>query len=104
MAEALPRLLPAEEPEAGKLLAGVFTRAGITVRTGARAERVGHDGRDFTVKLAGGETLTGQRLLVAAGRRTGLAALGIAAVGLDESARAIGVDDRMRRRGSVGDR
>jgi len=96
VAEALPRLLPAEEPEAGKLLAGVFTRAGITVRTGARAERVGHDGRDFTVKLVGGETLTGQRLLVAAGRRTGLAALGIAAVGLDESARAIGVDDRMR--------
>jgi pyruvate/2-oxoglutarate dehydrogenase complex dihydrolipoamide dehydrogenase (E3) component len=96
VAEALPRLLPAEEPEAGELLAGVFTRAGITVRTGARAERVGHDGRDFTVKLADGETLTAQRLLVATGRRTGLAAIGIAAVGLDESARAIGVDERMR--------
>src|SRR5229473_2303283 len=94
--EALPRLLPAEEPEAGELLAGVFTREGITVRTGARAERVSHDGRDFTMKLAGGEALTAQRLLVATGRRTGLAALGIAAAGLDESARAIGVDDRMR--------
>ncbi len=96
VAEALPRLLPAEEPEAGELLAGVFTREGITVRTGARAERVSHDGRDFTMKLAGGEALTAQRLLVATGRRTGLAALGIAAAGLDESARAIGVDDRMR--------
>ena len=96
VAEALPRLLPAEEPEAGELLAGVFTAEGITVRTGARAGQVSHDGRDFTVKLAGGEALTAQRLLVATGRRTGLAALGIAAAGLDESARAIGVDDRMR--------
>jgi pyruvate/2-oxoglutarate dehydrogenase complex dihydrolipoamide dehydrogenase (E3) component len=96
VAEALPRLLPAEEPEAGELLAGVFTAEGITVRTGAPAERVSHDGQDFTVTLAGGEALTAQRLLVAAGRRTGLAALGIAAAGLDETARAIGVDNRMR--------
>ena len=73
------------------------------MRAGARAGRVSHDGRDFTVKLAGGETLTAQRLLVATGRRAGLAALGIAAVGLDESARAIGVDDRMRAAGA-GDR
>ncbi len=95
VAEALPRLLPMEEPEAGELLAGVFAREGITVRTGARAERVSHDGRDFTVQLADSETLAAQRL-VATGRRTGLAALGIAAAGLDETARAIGVDDRMR--------
>jgi len=48
------------------------------------------------VKLAGGETLTAQRLLVATGRRTDLAGLGVAAAGLDETARATAVDDRMR--------
>ena len=96
VAEALPRLLPLEEPEAAQLLAGVFARDGITVRTGARAERAGHYDGQFSLDLAGGETLTAQRLLVATGRRAGLAALGVAAVGLDETARAIAVDDRMR--------
>jgi len=94
--EALPRLLPMDEPEAGELLAAVFAREGITVRTGARAERVGHDGRRFTAALAGGEVLTAQRLLVATGRRADLSALGVGAYGVDETARAIGVNDRMR--------
>jgi pyruvate/2-oxoglutarate dehydrogenase complex dihydrolipoamide dehydrogenase (E3) component len=36
------------------------------------------------------------RLLVATGRRTNLAALGVSTVGLDESARALPVDDHLR--------
>ena len=99
--EALPRLLPMEEPEAGELLAAVFAQEGISVRTGARAGRVGHDGRAFTVDLANGETLTAQRLLVATGRRTGVAALGVGAYGLDETAKSISVDDRMRAAGGL---
>jgi RNA polymerase sigma-70 factor, ECF subfamily len=94
--EARERLLPMDEPEAGDLLASVFTREGIAVRTAAPAERVSHDGRRFAVDLAGGETITGQRLLVAAGRRANLAALGVAAYGIDETARAIATDQRMR--------
>ena len=94
--EALPRLLPMEEPEGGELLAGVFTREGIAVRTGTRAEQVSHDGPGFTVRLADGAVLTAERLLVATGRRADLAGLGVAAAGLDQSAGAIGVDDRMR--------
>src|SRR6266568_4604099 len=81
--EALPRLVPMEEPEASDLLAKVFTREGITVRTGARAENISHDGNEFTLSLPGGETLSSQRLLVATGRRTDLAALGVATLGLD---------------------
>ncbi len=94
--EALPRLLPAEEPEAGELMAAVFAREGIAVRTGALAERVGHDGHHFTVALTGGDTLAAQRLLVATGRRVGLAALGVGAYGLDETATTIRTDERMR--------
>jgi pyruvate/2-oxoglutarate dehydrogenase complex dihydrolipoamide dehydrogenase (E3) component len=93
--EALPRLLPAAEPEAGDLLAAVFAREGIDVRTGTPAESVSHDGRQFTVHLDG-QALTAQRLLVATGRCTGLAELGIAAAGLDAGARTIDVDERMR--------
>jgi pyruvate/2-oxoglutarate dehydrogenase complex dihydrolipoamide dehydrogenase (E3) component len=93
--EAQPRLLPADEPEAGELIEKVFTAEGITVRTGTEVRRVGHDGTCFTVD-AGGQRVTAERLLVATGRRADLAALGIGAVGLDESARTIGVDDRMR--------
>ena len=94
--EAADRLLPMDEPEAGVLLAEVFGRDGIAVLVGAAATGVRHDGRQFTVALSGGEALTAERLLVATGRRTGLAALGVDAIGLDPAARVIDVDERMR--------
>jgi pyruvate/2-oxoglutarate dehydrogenase complex dihydrolipoamide dehydrogenase (E3) component len=93
--EALPRLLSFEEPEASELIERIFAAEGITVHTNAPAERVSHDGTRFTVHL-GDTTVTGERLLVATGRRAGLAALGVAAAGLDASARAIPTDGWMR--------
>ena len=86
--EAAGQLLPMEEPEAGELLARVFERDGLTVRTDAAATKVAHAADAFTITLKGGEELTGERLLVATGRRANLAALGLASLGLDESARA----------------
>lgn len=94
--EAMPRLLPAEEPESGELLARVFSAEDITVTTGASAESVRHAGQEFTVTLAGGRQLRGQRLLVATGRKTDLAGLGVGAIGLDEKAQFIAVDERMQ--------
>ena len=93
--EAADRLLPPEEPESGELLADVFGREGIGVRTGITAEAVSHDGSAFSVTLGGQDVLRAQNLLVATGRRTELAALGAGSVGLDETARAIDVDDQM---------
>lgn len=90
--EALPRLLALEEPEAGDLLRTVFEREGIEVRTGVKIDRVRYDGGAFTV----GDDLRAQRLLVATGRRADLRALGVGAIGLDESARFVAVDDRLR--------
>ncbi|MGH3876330.1 MAG: dihydrolipoyl dehydrogenase family protein [Actinophytocola sp.] len=89
------RLVPVDEPEAARLLAEVFAAEGITVRTGLSAARVQFDGQ-FSVKLDNGETLNADRLLVAAGRSTDMAALGIGAMGLDESARGVSTDERMR--------
>jgi len=93
--EALPRLLSFEEPEASMLIERVFMREGIGVCTDAPAERVSHNGVRFTVHL-GNEVLTAEQLLVATGRRVDLASLGVAAVGLDEAARAIPTDEWMR--------
>jgi pyruvate/2-oxoglutarate dehydrogenase complex dihydrolipoamide dehydrogenase (E3) component len=90
------RLVPADEPEAGELLATVFEEEGITVRTGLSAARVSYETGQFQVKLDNGEVVTADRMLVAAGRRTDMKALGVGAVGLDESARGVTVDERMR--------
>ncbi|MBL1076995.1 NAD(P)/FAD-dependent oxidoreductase [Nocardia sp. 2] len=90
------RMVPNNEPEAAALLTDVFTAEGITVRTGARARSVEHDGHTFTVHLDDDSTVRGQRLLVATGRRIDLPALGIGVLGLDESAKSIPVDDRLR--------
>ncbi|GAA2682756.1 NAD(P)/FAD-dependent oxidoreductase [Nonomuraea recticatena] len=89
--EGLDRLVAIEEPEAGELIAKAFADEGIDVRTGVKVSRVTYGEDGFT--LAG---VTARRLLVATGRRVDLKALGVAAIGLDESARAIPVDGRMR--------
>jgi len=94
--EAAGQLLPLEEPESGALIAKIFGRDGIDVQVGSRAERVRHDGDAFTVSLAGGRDVTGERLLVATGRSVDLGSLGTGAVGIDEQARAISVDAHLR--------
>ncbi|WP_067538559.1 dihydrolipoyl dehydrogenase family protein [Nocardia crassostreae] len=89
------RLVPQDEPEAGRLLAEVFAAEGITVR-GGRGTAVAHDGQRFTVELDSGEPVRAQQVLVATGRRTNIAGLGIGVLGLDENAKTIPVDARMR--------
>jgi pyruvate/2-oxoglutarate dehydrogenase complex dihydrolipoamide dehydrogenase (E3) component len=93
--EAAPRLMTFEEPESSALIERIFTAEGIKVHTGTPAERISHDGTQFTVHLSTG-TLTAERLLVSTGRRVDLPALGVAAVGLDDSARVIPTDGWMR--------
>jgi pyruvate/2-oxoglutarate dehydrogenase complex dihydrolipoamide dehydrogenase (E3) component len=94
--ERSQRLLSVEEPQAGDLLRQVFEQEGIGVRTGAAAAAVAHDGSQFTLTLADGTELRGERLLVAVGRDTDLAGLGVEAVGLDGTARYLTTDGRMR--------
>jgi pyruvate/2-oxoglutarate dehydrogenase complex dihydrolipoamide dehydrogenase (E3) component len=93
--EDTPRLLPLDEPESSELIEKIFTAEGIAIRTDVIARRVSHDGTCFTVE-AGGHAISADRLLVATGRRTRLAALGIGAVGLNERELTISVDERMR--------
>jgi pyruvate/2-oxoglutarate dehydrogenase complex dihydrolipoamide dehydrogenase (E3) component len=96
--EALDRLLPVEEPESSALAQSALTADGITVRVGARATAVAHDGDQFTVTAS--DEFWAERLLVAVGRRADLGPLGVDRVGIEPRAPAVPVDERMR----AGDR
>lgn len=91
-----PRLLPADEPEAGALLAEVFAGEGIRVLTGVELRRATYAEGGFGLELDTGERLGADRLLVAAGRLPNLDDLGLETVGLDPSARALDTDERLR--------
>lgn len=91
-----PRLLPANEPEAGDLLARVFAEEGIRVLTGVELERAAYAEGAFTLDLDSGEQLTADKVLVAAGRTPNLDGLGLETVGLDPTARTLEVDEWLR--------
>ncbi len=93
--EALDRLLPLEEPEAGQILADVLRGEGVDVITGTGASAVSYDGK-FQVVLADGRELAADELLVATGRRVDLAAIGADMLGVDPTARALPVDEHLR--------
>ncbi len=94
--EGLDRLLPRNEPEAGQVLAEVFEAEGIGVHTGQFASEVRYDDDVFTVVLDDGTEVTGEKLLVATGRRTFLEELGIASLGVDDGEPYLAVDERQR--------
>jgi pyruvate/2-oxoglutarate dehydrogenase complex dihydrolipoamide dehydrogenase (E3) component len=95
--EGQDRLLGQEEPEAGDLAAKTLRADGVTVRTGARAVELECDGTTFEALLEGGlEPLRAERLLVATGRGTDLAALAVDTVGIDPAAPALRTDGQMR--------
>jgi pyruvate/2-oxoglutarate dehydrogenase complex dihydrolipoamide dehydrogenase (E3) component len=91
------RLLVSEEPETSALMAKILEREGIEVLTGVQIDSIEPAGdHGATLRFADGGAVTRSRVLVATGRRSDLGALGVAVLGLDETARAIPVDDRMR--------
>jgi dihydrolipoamide dehydrogenase len=93
--EAAEQLLGGEEPFAGEQVREALIQAGVNVRLDAEARAVRRDERGVTVELAGGETVTGDEVLVAVGRRPRTEDLGLETVGL-EPGDTIEVDDRMR--------
>jgi pyruvate/2-oxoglutarate dehydrogenase complex dihydrolipoamide dehydrogenase (E3) component len=94
--EALDRLVPAEEPEAGALLAEVFCDEGIDVRAGTSVTGVSAAGDGVRIELGDGDTIEAARLLVATGRRADLATVGLGAAGIDDTQRWVPVDEHQR--------
>ncbi|TDD57789.1 NAD(P)/FAD-dependent oxidoreductase [Kribbella antibiotica] len=94
--EGAERILSMEEPESGDLAREALERDGVTVTTGVHASKVAHDGDEFTITLDDGRTVTGEKLLVATGRRVDIKGLGLDQVGLDADVRRIEVDEHVR--------
>jgi dihydrolipoamide dehydrogenase len=93
--EAAERLLAREEPFAGEQVEDALRESGVTVHTGAKAQAVRAAGDAIEVELESGETVTGDELLVAVGRRPNTDQLGVDTIGL-EPGKPIEVDDFMR--------
>jgi pyruvate/2-oxoglutarate dehydrogenase complex dihydrolipoamide dehydrogenase (E3) component len=93
--EAGPRVLAREEPFAGDEVCAAFAEAGILVRADTRATAVSRaDGR-VTVELDDGSSVAADEILVAVGRRTLSADMGLESLGL-EGGRPIEVDESLR--------
>lgn len=81
--EALPRLLPREEPFAAEQVQEALAARGVGVRTGVRAVAVARDAAGVTVELESGDRVVGDELLVAVGRRPATRDLGLETIGLE---------------------
>ncbi|MEZ5540615.1 MAG: FAD-dependent oxidoreductase [Pseudomonadota bacterium] len=96
LVEQAARLLPAHDASSAAVLQEVLTGEGVSVHAGAAVHSVRSDGGSRQLLLADGTTLECDRILVAAGRRPALAALGLEAAGVQHDGRGIGVDARQR--------
>ncbi len=99
--EALDRLITHEEPFASEAVAEALQQAGVTIRVGSRASAVQQDDDGITLVLESGERLTGDRLLVAIGRKPHTEDLGLESVGLP-AGKYLEVDDHLRVLGADG--
>jgi pyruvate/2-oxoglutarate dehydrogenase complex dihydrolipoamide dehydrogenase (E3) component len=93
--EAGPRVLAREEPFAGDEVCAAFAQAGIEVRADTRATAVSRTGGRVTVELDDGSSVSADEILVAVGRRTLSAELGLDDLGV-EPGQPIEVDDTLR--------
>lgn len=92
--EAQHQLLPREEPFAGDELHAALERLGVDVRTGVRATEANRSGEEITVVLENDEQVTGDRLLIAIGRKPLTSDLGLETVDLPGG--YIEVDDHLQ--------
>jgi dihydrolipoamide dehydrogenase len=97
--EAFDRLLAREEPFVGAEVQASLTAAGVRILTGVKASAVKREGDEVTVTLENGETVTGDVLLVAIGRRPLTDDLGLESVGL-QAGGYIKVDDHLQVEGA----
>jgi dihydrolipoamide dehydrogenase len=99
LVEAGDSLVAGYEPFAREHVANGLRERGVDVRTGARANAVRRDNGVVTMELEGGDSVTGDEVLVAVGRRPRTDDIGLDTVGL-EPGEYIDVDDQLRAGGS----
>ncbi|PID54618.1 MAG: dihydrolipoyl dehydrogenase [Micrococcales bacterium] len=94
--EALPRLVPAEDEAASKMLERAFRKRKIKAMTGVRFSGVEQSGSAVRVSLEGGDTLEADVLLVAVGRGPNTEGLGYEQAGVAMDRGFVLADERLR--------
>lgn len=94
--EALPSLVPAEDPWAQKQLERAFRKRKIAFSTGIRFAGVTQDDSGVTVTLEDGKTFSADLLLVAVGRGAATADCGFEEAGLTMDRGFVVTDERLR--------
>ena len=89
-------VLPREPQQLGEALTEVLRRDGIELALSVHATGARRDGGQYFLELDDGRTLSGDRLLVATGRRPRVDGIGLETVGIEANPRGIKVDARLR--------
>ncbi|WUH97285.1 NAD(P)/FAD-dependent oxidoreductase [Spirillospora sp. NBC_00431] len=101
--EASGRLLTAEAPFAGEVLADALRRVGVDLRLGAALGNVERKDTGLRLWLSDGGTLDADRILVATGRRPRVEDLGLEQLGITVSpGQGIPVDNTCKARSDAG--
>ena len=95
LVEGMDHLLPREPRPLGEALGAALSDEGVELHFGQRASAVSLHGEDYVVSFPDGETLRGDRLMVATGRLPRVHGIGLEAVGVEANPRGIPVDAHM---------
>src|SRR6185436_461108 len=91
-----PHVLPREPRPLGEALTQVLRGDGIELALGVHATGARRAGGQYFLELDDGRTLSGDRLLIATGRRPRVAGIGLETVGIEANPHGIKVDSRLR--------
>ena len=94
--EALPRLVPAEDPACSKALERAFRKRKINFVTGVKLASASQTADDVSVTLEDGKTLTADLLLVAVGRGPRTTDIGYEQTGVAMDRGFVTVDDHLQ--------
>jgi pyruvate/2-oxoglutarate dehydrogenase complex dihydrolipoamide dehydrogenase (E3) component len=94
--EMSERVLAREPAPLGEALGEVLRGEGIELVLSANATGARHDGEDYVLEIDDGRELTGDRLLVATGRRPRVRGIGLETVGVEPDTHGVPVDAHLR--------
>src|SRR5690349_10506521 len=96
LVEGSSHLLAREPAPLGEALAEVLRRDGIEVVLSVHATAARRDGEDYVLDLDNGESVRGDKLLVATGRRPRVQGIGLETIGVEARPQGVPVDSYLR--------
>lgn len=97
LCEGADRLLPREAAAVGEAVGEILAAEGVSLRLGEHATAAEKRDGQFVLRFDEGEDVSGDRLLVATGRKPRVDGLGLESVGIEPGkSGAVDVDERLR--------